>query len=76
MAFPFFYSQYSTSGSRIQADSLIKVQIETVQKEARALTHNGALSPVLVSGEILDIFLKIERAWALCSDVDTDCETY
>ena len=48
------------------------MQIETEQKEARALTFNGVLSPISVSGEIMDIFLKIERAWAICNDVYMD----
>ncbi len=43
--------------------------METEQKQSRTLTHNGVLSPVRVSSEMDDIFVKIERAWVICSDV-------
>lgn len=45
-------------------------EIETEQKETHAIVRNGTLSPTLLSEEIMDIFLKIERAWAICADVN------
>lgn len=43
--------------------------METEQKQSRTLMRNGVLSPVRVSSEMDDIFIKIEKAWAVCSDV-------
>ncbi|MGI6008272.1 MAG: hypothetical protein ACOX8E_12375 [Ruminococcus sp.] len=43
--------------------------METEQKQSHTLTHNGVLSPARVSSEMDDIFVEIERAWAICSDI-------
>lgn len=46
--------------------------METKQKQPRTLIHNGALSPVLVSEKLSDIFCKIEMGWAVCEDIKSD----
>lgn len=43
--------------------------METEQKQSRTIMHNGVLSPARVSSEMDDIFVEIERAWAICSDI-------
>ena len=47
--------------------------METEQKQSRPLMRNGVLSPIQVSSEMDDIFVTIEKAWAICSNV---CENY
>lgn len=46
--------------------------METKQKQSRTLIHNGALSPMLVSEKLSDIFCEIEMGWAVCEDIKSD----
>lgn len=46
--------------------------METKQKQSRTLIHNGALSPVLVSEKLSNIFYEIEMGWAVSEDIKSD----